>query len=607
MLHIRTKNISQKSLSPGRVAVDEQQQRLAEELFFTDNKAPSFVKRLYFGAFDPLLAFPFPEPSLKDFEHNTAFFEKAKVFIENEIDPDWIDRHAEIPTSVIQGLGKLGILGMTVPQEHGGLGMSQHAYCRIAELISARCGATALFVNAHQSIGLKALLLFGTEEQQKRWLGPLARGDQLAAFSLTEPNAGSDAAGIETRAVFDKQKNVYRITGKKQWTTNGSLASVLTVMAKTEVDTPQGKQDKITAFLVTPDMPGFKVTAPALEKVGMRGSKTANLEFSDMEVPAANILGPIGGGLKVCLTVLDYGRTTFGATCTGAAKAAANQAIEHARTRMQFKRPLASFGLVKKKIARMSALIYAMDATTYFTAGLVDAGVEDIMLESAILKVFTSEALWLILYDTMQIYGGRSFFTDQPFERVMRDARLNMIGEGSNEVMRAFIAAVGMRDVGLQLKAFSEAIQNPIKESTTIWRILPALFRRLRLPNVSVNSPDLKYEARLVAKGIRRFGFAIIKLLAHYRQKIIENQLELERIADSAIALYTACAVLSKLDSPSQKSSSDVNKLHDMAAGKLYCRMAMDTLNSNLDALFSKRDRDLENLSDRITGIKTPW
>ena len=200
--------------------------------------------------------------------------------LKKEIDPDWIDRHAEIPEKVIQSLANLGVLGMTIPKEFGGLGMSQNAYCRTAEAISKRCGSTALFINAHQSIGLKALLLFGTKEQRQRWLAPLAKGEALAAFALTEPHAGSDASGVETRAVFDPKKNVYILNGKKQWITNGGLAKVLTVMAQTSVDTPNGPQDKITAFLVTPDMPGFKVTASSLEKVGMRGSKTSQSGIS---------------------------------------------------------------------------------------------------------------------------------------------------------------------------------------------------------------------------------------------------------------------------------------------------------------------------------------
>lgn len=582
--------------------MDEQQKQMAEEVLFGDKKKSGFGMGLYFGDFDSSRIFPYPQPSMDEALKLQDFLSKVQDFSEREIDPDSIDRNAEIPQAVIQGLAQLGVLGMTVPKESGGLGMSQHAYCKATEIISSRCAATALFINAHQSIGLKALLLFGTKEQKQRWLVPLARGEELAAFSLTEPNAGSDAAGIETRAVFDPVKNVYRITGRKQWTTNGSIAGVLTVMAKTEIDTPQGKKDKVTAFLVTPDMPGFKVTAAALEKVGMRGSKTANLEFTNMEVPAENILGPIGGGLKVCLTVLDYGRTTFGAACTGAAKFLMEKAVKHACSRYQFNRPLASFGLVKKKIARMSALIYAMDATTYLTAGLVDAGKQDIMVESAILKVFASDSLWEILYDTMQIYGGRSFFTDHPFERMMRDARLNMIGEGSNEVMRAFIGVVGMRDVGMELKAFVDALKQPMQKKEAISSFIGKTFSKLRAPHVAVRSEKLKSEASELGSAVRRFGFAIIRLLKEYREEILEKQLELERIANSAIAIYTASAVLSKLDSALNNEKAVVPP-EEVASGKLYCQMAFDTIKSNLDNLFSKGDEAIESLSDQITGL----
>lgn len=578
--------------------MDEQQKKLAEELLFGDKKKSGFGMKLYFGDFDASKIFPYPSTPENEKQTLPTFLEKVRHFADTAIDPDWIDRHAEIPPTVVQGLAQLGVLGMTVPKDSGGLGLSQHAYCKATEIISGRCAATALFINAHQSIGLKALLLFGTKEQKQRWLIPLAKGEQLAAFSLTEPNAGSDAAGIETRAVFDPVKNVYVINGKKQWTTNGSIASVLTVMAKTEIDTPQGKKDKVTAFLVTPDMPGFNVTAPALEKVGMRGSKTANLEFKNMEVPAANILGPIGGGLKVCLTVLDYGRTTFGAACTGAAKFLMEKAVKHASTRYQFNRPLASFGLVKKKIARMAALIYAMDATTYLTAGLVDTGEQDIMVESAILKVFASDSLWEILYDTMQIYGGRSFFTDHPFERMMRDARLNMIGEGSNEVMKAFIGVVGMRDVGMELKGFLEALGHPIKNKAMIGKFLKHNFSRLFDPKVPVRSEKLKSEAKQLGHAVRHFGYAVVRLLKAYREDVLEKQLELERIANSAIAIYTASAVLSKMDAEIGKASPQ-----EIESGKLYCQMAFDTIKTNLASLFCKNDKMIEDLSDQITGL----
>lgn len=582
--------------------MDEQQRRMAEELLFAGKKQPSFVKQLYFGVFDSTKVFPYPKVDAEQEKRTTLFLDRLKSFAESQINPDWIDRHASIPDTVIDGLRQLEVYGMTVPCEYGGLGMSQNAYCRTTELLARRCNSTALFVNVHQSIGLRALLLFGTLEQRARWLPPLAKGDYFAAFSLTEPNAGSDASAVETRAVFDPNRNSYRINGKKQWTTNGSIAQVLTVMAQTEVETPKGRQDKITAFLVTPDMPGFTVTNPSLEKLGMRGTKTANLAFHNMEVPASNVLGPLGGGLKVCLTVLDYGRTTFGASCTGVAKGLLDRSIEHARTRHQFNRPLASFGLVKQKIANMSALTYAMDATTYLTAGLIDKGVEDFMLEAAILKVFASDSLWNIIYDTMQIFGGRSFFTNEPFERIMRDSRLNMIGEGSNEVMRAFIGAVGMRDVGMELKTVYEAIFRPWSSYETLWMFGSRGIQRFFSLKVPVRSSVIKAEAAALESAVRRFGFAVVRVLAHYREDVVEKQLDLDRIATSAMALYTTTAVLSKLDSDLTSVNGNATALgNDVAIAKLYCRQAMATLDRSLGALFSSEDREIENLSDQMT------
>lgn len=583
--------------------MDEDQKRLVEELLVGEKKGVGIAKGFFAGTFVADQIFPFPKTSESNSQTVNGFLSQVQHFADTEIDPVWIDRHSEIPQKVLKGLGQLGVLGVSIPKQFGGLGMSQEVYCKAVEIIAGRCAATALFINAHQSVGLKALLLFGSKEQKERWLVPLARGEEYAAFSLTEPNAGSDAGGIETRAVFDPTKNVYRINGKKQWTTNGSMAHVLTVMAKTEIDTPKGKQDKVTAFLVTPDMHGFHVTAPALDKVGMRGSRTSNLEFCDMEVPADNIVGPIGGGLRVCLTVLDYGRTTFGAMCTGASKFLVAQAIKHAQSRYQFKRPLAAFGLVKKMIARISALTYAMDATTYLTAGLVDKGQGDIMLESAMLKVFASESLWQIIYDTMQIYGGRSFFTDHPFERMMRDGRLNMIGEGSNEVMRAFIGAMGMRDVGLELKGFVDAFRHPFRDRKVISGFIRKNITNIKLPDIHIQSPMLKSEAHRLSLAIRKFGDAVVKLLKHYREDIIDKQLELERIADSAIALYTVSAVISKLDSSLSAGHRFAIPEHEIESGKLYCQMAFDTINARLDNIFAKEDRAYEVLSDKLTGL----
>ncbi len=580
--------------------MDEKQRKLAEELFFGDTTKLSFGKLLYFGKFDSKLVYPFPKVEAAEHRQTEDLVDRLKSFCEKEIDADAIDRDADIPDEVIKGLGELGILGLSIPKEYGGLGMTQYAYCRALEQLASHCGSTALLVNAHQSVGLKAIQLFGTGKQKERWLRPLATGQQLAAFSLTEPNAGSDAAGIETTADYDPERKVYRINGMKQWTTNGSIAAVLTVMARTG-------EDKITAFIVTPDMPGFRVAAKALEKVGYRGTKTANLTFENLEVPEENILGAKGRGLKVCLTVLDYGRTTFGATCTGVAKYLVHRAEEYAVKRHQFKQPLAEFSLVKQKLSEMAALAYAMDASTYLTAGLIDAGEEDIMLETAILKVFASESLWQILYDTMQLFGGRSFFSNEPFERLMRDARINMIGEGSNEVLRVFIAAAGLREVGMPLKPLLQSLRRPAGALGALFKLTQIVLQRMSKPEVPVRSKLFVSEAARLSRSTRRFSISVLRLLVKHREAVVEEQLKLNRIAEGAISLYTTAAVLSKIDSDLQRAAATGASLgHDVETARFYCNFALDKLDSSLDCLFAhNRDNETEALSDIRTGVQT--
>src|SRR6185436_1837068 len=241
--------------------------------------------------------------------------------------------------------------------------------------------------------------------------------------------------------------------------TTGGIADVLTVMARTPV--PGKDESVITAFLVTPDMPGFVVIEPRMEKLGIRGTATARLAFRDLRVPRENILHAPGKGLKVALTVLDFGRTTFGACCTGLAKTCLRLAVQHANTRRQFGRALGEFELVKKKIARMAAGAYSIEAMTTVTASLIDRGLEDYMLETAMLKVFSTEAVWMLVNDAFQVYGGAAYFTDLPLERMIRGARISQIGQVANEVGSAFIGLVGFRARGQQCQELEEALRQP--------------------------------------------------------------------------------------------------------------------------------------------------
>src|SRR5581483_4504389 len=405
----------------------EQQKQQAEELLFSGPQGMGFAKGLFFGRYTGALLNPYPQIRLDERSRVNKKVDELIQYAEEHIDAAAIDRNAEIPADVVAGLGRLGILGATAPVEYGGLGLSQQANCRLMEVIGGHDAAVGVFVNAHHSIGIRALLLFGTEEQKRRWLPPLTSGEQLAAFALTEPEAGSDAANVQTTATPTPDGKTYVLNGTKRWITNGGIAQVLTVMARTP-GAGAGKKKEITAFLVTPDMPGFEVVEKRMEKVGIRGTATGRLAFHDMPVPAENILGKLGRGLPIALTVLNFGRTTFGACCTGAAKTCLQAAATHAKRRVQFQQPIAEFELVKKKIAYMAAHAFAMEATTAQCASFIDRGLEDYKLETAMIKVWSTEALWNIVNDCIQIFGGKAFFTDEPYERMMRDARLNQIG-----------------------------------------------------------------------------------------------------------------------------------------------------------------------------------
>ena len=530
-----------------RRAQREEQLRQAEELLASIPQREGVAKSLFFGRFVADWVFPYPQLPPEQQAAVEAAVGELTAFCDAELDPAQIDRQADIPRTVIDGLARLGVLGMTAPVEFGGRGFSQRGYCRLLEVIGARCSSTAIFVNAHHSIGMRALLLFGTPEQKARWLPDLVSGRKLAAFALTEPEAGSDAANVQTTATPSADGSHYVLRGEKRYITNGAIADVLTVMARTPI--PRKADTAITAFLVTPDLPGFRVTEARMEKLGIRGTATARLAFEDMAVPAGHILGPLGKGLKVALTVLDFGRTTFGACCSGAAKTCLILAIEHARRRRQFGRSLAEFELVQKKIGRMAAWTYAMEAMTTVTAGLIDRGLEDYMLETAMLKVWSTERLWTIVNEAFQIHGGAAYFTDRPLERLLRDHRINQIGEGANEVLVSFMALTGLRGPAKKLQALQEALPR-------WWRHAP-LFRdflaewmslRTQTPHVPVQSPALAMYARVVGKLIGRLGIVTQKVLLRYREAILDRQLVQERLAWAAMELFASACVLSRCD-----------------------------------------------------------
>ena len=607
------------------VAQLKEQKKQAEELL--SNESLGFAKSLFFGKAKTDLVFPYPEIKSEEQPKVLEAVAILNKFAKESIDAPDIDRNARIPDSVVSGLGEIGVLGMTAPEEFGGRGFSQLGYCQIMGILGGHCASTAVFVNAHHSIGIRALVLFGTEDQKKQWLPDLVTGKKLAAFALTEPEAGSDAGNVQTSATLSGDGKHYILNGQKRYITNGAISGVLTVMARTEKG--------ITAFLVTPDMPsmhpykkGFEVVEARMDKCGIRGTATARLKFNDLMVPVENILGQNGKGLRVALTVLDFGRTTFGASCTGAAKVCLTAATEHAQKRIQFKQPLGEFELVKKKLAFMAANHFAMDAMTNQCAAFIDKGADDYMLETAMLKVFTTEALWTMVNDTIQIFGGQGYFSNEPYERMMRDARINMIGEGANDVLKSFIAVVGMKAVGEELKSVSSSIWHPWKNLGTLWGFgKEQLLSRFQVPSMPITHDQLFGEAKQVASNIRDFGLSVQSCLMHFRKEgiksrkskdqeeefliiaqVLKSQYMQERLSDIACDLYASTCVLSKLDYLAEKCSkcaASHDFYHsDIASGRYFLRLVDRRIKQNTAALWDNDDNITTKMADVILNKK---
>jgi alkylation response protein AidB-like acyl-CoA dehydrogenase len=580
----------------------EQQQKQAEELLFSGPQTLGFAKGLFFGHFNGSMLFPYPQLKPEERETTNNAIEEVRLFCKQHIDADAIDRNAEIPPSVVDGLARIGVLGMTAPHEFGGRAFGQLAYTKIMEVIGGHCASTAVFVNAHHSIGIRALLLFGTDEQKTRWLPPLVSGKKIAAFALTETEAGSDASNVQTTATPTPDGNAFVLNGSKRWITNGGIADVLTVMARTPgLASGVNKKKEITAFLVTPDTPGFKVEEARMAKNSIRGTATGRLAFENMVVPRQNILGQVGKGLRIALTVLDFGRTTFGASCTGVAKACVEAACTHARKRVQFEQTLSEFELVKKKIAFMAAYAFAMEATTAECASFIDRGFEDYMLETAMLKVWSTDALWQIVNDTMQIFGGKAFFLDEPYERWMRDARLNLVGEGANDVLRAFVAMVGIKPLADHLMPVLNALKNPLRDMGTLLSFGARHLRdRFTTPDVPVRTSSLRDRARELGKRIREFHLAVLEQMRKHKQELLFRQYIQERIADAACELYASSCVLARLDSLQTTGNGHPDTSRDMQVGRYYLRLADRRIRHCLAALADNDDTETTRTADAV-------
>jgi len=380
-------------------------------------------------------------------EH-VALRRMIREIVENEVAPlaMEIDRQHRVPFESLRVLGETGLLGVCFPQEYGGMGAGEMGYCILMEELGRVCASTAACVGAHIGIGAMVIYLDGTPEQKEKYLTPLARGEKFAAFCLTEPSAGSDAAAVRTRAVRDG--DYWVLNGGKIFITNGGFADIATVLAST--DPSLGARGGITAFIVETDWEGFSV-AREEDKMGIRGTSTAELVFEELRVPHENVLGKVGEGFITFMKALDMGRLTLGAATVGGAQAALDAAVHWAKTRKQFGVELAHKQSVQWMIANMATEIEALRSLVYRTAWLVDTGQPFSQL-AAMCKLYGSEVASRAIDLALQIHGGLGFTRDFPIERAFRDARINEIFEGTSEVQRIVIAAHIFREHGVRIR-----------------------------------------------------------------------------------------------------------------------------------------------------------
>jgi len=548
--------------------------QVAEESREMDWKSKSFMGSMFMGDLDVDLSYPFPTQSVEDREAGDHVIERFEAWAKDNLDGDAIDKAQEIPPHVWKGLAELGLFGIKIDKEYGGLGLSQTNYVRILGAVAKYCGSTAATLSAHQSIGVpQPLKLFGTEEQKKKWLPRIAKGE-LSAFALTEPGAGSDPASMTTEALKQADGS-WIINGEKLWCTNGTLADLYVVMARTTSD--DGRKG-ITAFVVEGRSEGLEVVHRC-RFLGIRAIENGLIRFRNVKVPAENVILGEGKGLKLALTTLNDGRLGIPAVAAFVSKDVLDFSASWAKSRVQWGKAVGSHEAGAQKLAEIAGQTYAMETLALYGAALSDRHSVDIRMEAATAKMWNSERSWEVADTAFQLRGGRGFETEKsvegrgevgfPMERVLRDTRINRIVEGTTDVMHLFIAR----------EALDGHLRNAgglFKKGATLWDKVKTvgkcalIYPKWYVKNVvgSIFDKFFKFDDRIAQqlnwteRNTRRLALTLFHQMLLRGPKLEMRQLILARLVDIGAELAVMALVASRLQT--EKDRKDANFTHNM-------------------------------------------
>ncbi|CAN5888624.1 acyl-CoA dehydrogenase family protein [soil metagenome] len=600
--------------------VDEQEARqVAEAARETDWVQPSFVRELFLGHLRLDLIHPPPVQDAEEKQRAAEFHGKLYDFAKT-IDGEEIERTGKVSDEIVEGLRQLGAFGIKIPQEYGGLGLSQRSYNTAIATIGSASASLGVLLSAHQSIGLpQPLKMFGTPEQKKKYLPRLAKG-AISAFALTEPDVGSDPARMAATADPTEDGTAYILNGEKLWCTNGPIADVLVVMARTP-PRPGSNRRGITAFIVEADAEGVETTH-RLDFMGLRGIENGTIKFTNVRVPKENIIWGEGKGLKLALTTLNTGRLTIPATASASAKWCLKVAREWAAEREQWGAPVGKHDAVAQMLGRMAATSFAMEAVNDIAAGLADAGNSDIRLEAALAKMYNSEGAWRVVDDCMQIRGGRGYETASslasrgeppiPVERVMRDLRINLIFEGSSEIMRLFIAREAV-DPHLQRAG---AMIDPKAATGAKLRGMAGLGLHMagwvpgllvgkgRVPGAYGEFGRLAKHMRFVERASRKLGRTLFMAMTRYGPKLEKRQSVLFRLVDVGAELFAmSCACVYAHNMRKQDGAGrGPERMAD-----LFCRHASRRVKQSFSSVFDNDDAITYRVAQEVLQGKHAW